>query len=82
MNQLVLFHTLLESMPIGRTVVGVVKGTKMDPNYLVIDVILPAGMANTIVYKPRLTFLPLTTSDLTGITSFDQFQQTYPEYFI
>ena len=82
MNQLVLFHTLLESMPIGRTVVGVVKGTKMDPNYVVIDMILPKRVAGVIVYKPRLTFLPLTKADLSNITSFEQFQQTYPEYFI
>ena len=85
MKQLVLFRTLLEAMPIGKTVIGVVKDTKMDPNYVVIDVILPnpnSIITSTIVYKPRLTFLPLTTSDLTGITSFEQFQQTYPEYFI
>ena len=82
MKQLVLFHTLLESMPIGRTVVGVVKDTKMDPNYVVVDIILPVGMAGAVVYKPRLTFLPLTASDLTSITSIEQFQQTYPEYFI
>ena len=82
MNQLVLFRTLLESMPSGKTAVGVVKGTKMDPNYLVIDVILPTRVRNTVVYKPRLTFLPLTSSDLTDITSLEQFQQTYPEYFI
>ena len=82
MKQLVLFRTLLESMTIGKAVIGVVKGTKMDPNYVVIDVILPNRIAGTVVYKPRLTFLPLTTSDLTGITSFEQFQQTYPEYFI
>ena len=82
MSQLVLFRTLLESMPIGKTVVGVVKGTKMGPNYLVIDVILPTRVRNTVVYKPRLTFLPLTKADLSNITSFEQFQQTYPEYFI
>ena len=82
MNQLVLFHTLLESMPIGRTVVGVVKGAKMDPNYLVIDIILPTDIRGIVVYKPRLTFLPLTQADLSNITSVEQFQQTYPEYFI
>ena len=82
MKQLVLFRTLLESIPTGKAVIGVVKGTKMDPNYVVVDVILPKHIAGTIVYKPRFTFLPLTTSDLTGITSFDEFQQSYPEYFI
>ena len=82
MSQVVIFRTLLESHKIGETAVGIFKGTKMDPNYVVIDIILPRRVSGSVVYKPRLTFLPLTTSDLTGITSFDQFQQTYPEYFI
>ena len=82
MSQLVLFHTLLEPTPAYTPVIGIIKGTKMGPNYVVIDVILPKRIAGTVVYRPRLRFLPLTISDLAGITSFDQFQQTYPEYFI
>ena len=86
MNQVVIFeseydHAALYKKAPQRSV-GIVKGTKMDPNYLVVDILLPIAIPNVVIYRSHLTFLPLTASDLTDIASIDQFQQTYPEYFI
>ena len=61
---------------------GVAVGTKMDPNFIVVNLILPFPKEQITVHKERLIFTSLPSSDLDGITSFTAFQQTYPEYFI
>ena len=62
--------------------VGIAIGTKMDPNYIVVNLIFPNAQEHVVLYRNNLTFTSLLTSDLEGITTFDEFQQTYPEYFI
>ena len=62
--------------------VGIIKGTKMDPNYSVVDIILPRKVINAVVYRPRITYTSLTLDDMTYFPSLDDFQQAYPEYFI
>ena len=62
--------------------VGITIGTKMDPNYIVVNLIFPSTQEHVVSHKNNLTFTSLLPSDLDGITSFDEFQQTYPEYFI
>lgn len=61
---------------------GVAVGTKMDPNFVVINLMLPFPKEQITVQKERLIFTSLPSSALDGITSFTAFQQTYPEYFI
>ena len=62
--------------------VGIAIGTKMDPNYIVVNLIFPSTQDHVVAHKNHLTFTSLLPSDLDGITTFDEFQQTYPEYFI
>lgn len=62
--------------------VGIAIGTKMDPNYIVVNLILPFHQEHVILHKDNLTSTSLLPSDLDGITTFAAFQQTYPEYFI
>ena len=62
--------------------VGIAIGTKMDPNYIVVNLIFPNTQDHVVVHKNNLIFTSLLPSDLDGITSFIAFQQTYPEYFI
>ena len=62
--------------------VGIAIGTKMDPNYIVVNLVFPSTQDHAVVHKNNLTFTSLLPSDLDGITSFTTFQQTYPEYFI
>ena len=62
--------------------VGIITGTKMDPNYMVIKFILPNSIAGAVVHKERLTFTALTASDVAAFKTFDEFKTTYPEYFV
>ena len=62
--------------------VGIAIGTKMDPNYIVVNLIFPNPQERLVFHKNNLTFTSLLPSDLDGITTFVAFQQTYPEYFI
>ena len=62
--------------------VGIAIGTKMDPNYIVVNLIFPSNQDHVVVHKNNLILTSLLPSDLDGITTFDEFQQTYPEYFI
>ena len=62
--------------------VGIITGTKMDPNYVVIKFILPKSTEGVIVHKERLTFTALTASAVTAFKTFDEFKIVYPEYFI
>ena len=62
--------------------VAIAIGTKMDPNYIVVNVIFPITQERVVLHKNNLTFTSLLPSDLDGITTFAAFQQTYPEYFI
>ena len=62
--------------------VGIAIGTKMDPNYIVVNLIFPSPQEHIVFHKNNLTFTSLLPSDLDGITTFAEFQQTYPEYFI
>ena len=60
---------------------GVAVGTKMDPNYIVVNLLLP-HQDRVVIHKNHLSYTSLTSSDIRHITSFGEFQQTYPEYFI
>ena len=86
MSQVVVFQRLLRdsdfSVGQGDLAVGIAVGTKMDPNYIIVSIILPTPIEHVVVYKPRITYTSLTLADLATITSLDKFQQTYPEYFI
>lgn len=62
--------------------VGIAIGTKMDPNYIVVSLLFPSPHEHLVFHKDSLTFTSLLPSDLDGITTFAEFQQTYPEYFI
>ena len=62
--------------------VGIAIGTKMDLNYIVVNLLFPSPYEHLVFHKDNLTFTSLLPSDLDGITAFDEFQQTYPEYFI
>ena len=62
--------------------VGIATGTKMDPNYIIVNTIVPIRQTHLVLHKSNLTFTSLLPSDLNGITTFAEFQQTYPEYFI
>ena len=62
--------------------VGIITGTKMDPNYVVIHFILPESLSGVVVHKERLTFTALTASAVTAFKTFDEFKTTYPEYFL
>ena len=62
--------------------IGIAIGTKMDPNYIVVNLILPFHQEHLVLHKDNLIFTSLLPSDLDGITTFAAFQQTYPEYFI
>ena len=62
--------------------VGIITGTKMDPNYVVIKFILPKSIEGAVVHRQRLTFIPLTASDVAAFKTFDEFKITYPEYFV
>ena len=66
----------------GDLAVGIAVGIKMDPNYIIVNIILPTPIEHVVIYKPCLTYTSLTLADLATITSLDEFQQTYPEYFI
>ena len=61
---------------------GVAVGTKMDPNYIVVNLLLPQQQEHVVAHKSHLFYTSLTTPDIRHITSFGEFQQTYPEYFI
>lgn len=61
---------------------GIAVGTKMDPNYIIINIILPDLPEHVVIHKSSLIFTALSPSDIDGLTSFSEFQQTYPEYFI
>ena len=61
---------------------GIAIGTKMDPNFIIVNLILPFPNEHIIAHKERLIFTSLPPSDLNGITTFAAFQQAYPEYFI
>ena len=86
MKPVVIFQPLTRaqdfSVEPGEPAIGIAVGIKMDPNYIVVDVILPTPIEHVVIYKPRLTYTTLTLADLATITSLDEFQQTYPEYFI
>ena len=71
--RIVLFHD---------SAVGIAIGTKMDPNYIVVNLIFPSPQEHLVFHKNNLTFTSLLPSDLDGITTFAAFQQTYPEYYI
>ena len=62
--------------------IGIAVGTKMDQNYIVVDLLLSYPQEHAVVHKNHLFYTSLTASDIRRITSFDEFQQTYPEYFI
>ena len=62
--------------------VGIAIGTKMDPNYIVVNLLFPSPHEHLVFHKDNLTFTSLLPSDLDGIATFAEFQQTYPEYFI
>lgn len=65
--------------------VGIAIGTKMDPNYIVVNLIFPSRLGPQqclVFHKDNLTFTSLLPSDLDGITTVAAFQQAYPEYFI
>ena len=62
--------------------VGIITGTKMDPNYVVIKFILPKSAEGVIVHKERLTFTALAASTVTAFKTFDEFKIAYPEYFV
>ena len=62
--------------------VGIAIGTKMDPNYIVVNLLFPSPHEHLVFHKDNLTFTSLLPSDLDGIATFAAFQQTYPEYFI
>ena len=62
--------------------VGIAIGTKMDPNYIVVNLILPSHQEHLILHQNSLISTSLLPSDLDGITTFAAFKQTYPEYFI
>ena len=62
--------------------IGIAIGTKMDPNYIVVNIIFPVPQEHVVLHKNNLTFTSLLPSDLNGITTFAAFQQIYPEYFI
>ena len=66
----------------GEPAIGIAVGIKMDPNYIVVDVILPTHIEHVVIYKPRLTYTTLTLTDISNIHSFDDFQQAYPELLI
>ena len=57
--------------------VGIAIGTKMDPNYIVVNLIFPTQEC-LVFHKDNLTFTSLLPSDLDGITTVAAFQQTYP----
>lgn len=61
---------------------GIAVGTKMDPNYIVVNLLLPHPEEHVVVHKSHLFHTSLTAPDIRRITSFGEFQQTYPEYFI
>ena len=61
---------------------GIAVGTKMDPNYIVVNLLLPHAAEHVVVHKSHLSYTLLTAPDIRHITSFSEFQQTYPEYFI
>ena len=61
---------------------GIAVGTKMDPNYIITNIILPVPQEHVVIYKSNLIFTALSPSDIDGLTSFSEFQQSYPEYFI
>ena len=62
--------------------VGIAISTKMDPNYFVVNLVLPNEQERVIIHNNKLTFTSLLPSDLGDLTSFSEFQQSYPEYFI
>ena len=62
--------------------VGIAIGTKMDPNYIVVNLLFPSPQEHLVFHKNNLTFTSLLPSDLDNITTFAAFQQTYPEYYI
>ena len=62
--------------------VGIITGTKMDPNYVVIKFILPKSIEGAVVHKERLTFTALAISAVTAFKTFDEFKIAYPEYFV
>ena len=62
--------------------IGIATGTKMDTNYIVVNLIFPSPQEHIVLHKNNLTFTSLLPSDLDDITTFAAFQQTYPEYFI
>lgn len=72
-QRIVLFHD---------SAVGIAIGTKMDPNYIVVNLLFTSPQERLVFHKDTLTFTSLLPSDLDGITTFAAFQQTYPEYFI
>ena len=72
-QRIVLFHD---------SAVGIATGTKMDPNYIVVNIVFPTPQEHVVLHKNNLTFTSLLPSDLDGITTFAAFQQIYPEYFI
>ena len=61
---------------------GIFIGRKMDDNFLMINIIFPCRKDYSIIHKSNLSFIPLSLSDIKNITSFSEFQQTYPEYFV
>ena len=62
--------------------VGIITGTKMDPNYMVIKFILPNSIEGAVVHRERSTFTSLTASDVAAFKTFDEFKIAYPEYFV
>lgn len=62
--------------------VGITIGTKMDPNYIVVNLIFPSPQECLVFHKDNLTFTSLLPSDLDGITTVAAFQQAYPELLI
>ena len=62
--------------------IGIITGTKMDPSYLVVDLVYPLRVTSTVVYKYHeyVFITDLTTADFKQPWS--EFKSIYPEYFV
>ena len=62
--------------------IGIITGTKMDPSYLVVDLVYPIRVTSTVVYKhhEHVFITDLTTADFKQPWS--EFKSIYPEYYI
>lgn len=62
--------------------VGLAIGTKMDPNYIVVDFYIPHQQQHVVIHKDRLVFTSLEHKDIKHVKTFNDFKSTYPEYFV